>query len=220
MSGPRLPAIAVFCRTPIAGKVKTRLQPPLSPEQALLLHVACIEDVCAHLLPLRRDFDVFIFQSEPGKLPRACAAFQGRLQQGTDLGERMLTAVTCLLEEQHPSVLLFGTDLPHLDAKNLYQALEWLSRVEVVIGPSRDGGYYLLGLSSSLPFLFRRMVWGSDAVLAETLHRLKKHELTHYLMETCFDLDRADDLKRLLSSPDAARAPRTVAFIEQIKSLL
>lgn len=200
------------------GEVKTRLQPTLSAEQALALHVACIEDLCSHLIRLRADFEIFIFQSEPGDLPEACGTFPRRLQQGVDLGDRMLRAADSLLEN-HPSALLLGTDLPQLDTTILYQARESLARADVVLGPSLDGGYYLLGLCRSLPFLFRNVAWGTEEVLPETLRRLKDKGVTYHLMEEAFDLDRVEDLKRLLSSPAAVRAPRTVALIERLACL-
>ncbi|MBI2821277.1 MAG: TIGR04282 family arsenosugar biosynthesis glycosyltransferase [Acidobacteria bacterium] len=210
---PRRPAIALFARTPVPGRVKTRLQTVLTAEQALALHVACMEDLCEQLAPLAGTFEIFLFQSEPGALPERCRRYPARLQAGAGLGERMERAAESLLKAGHPAVIFLGTDLPHLDPARLAETLCALQRCQVVIGPTRDGGYYLLALKRLYRELFCDIEWGSSSVLAETLRRLQRVDVAFEMLPVDFDLDVPEDLKRFLQAPGRIRAPRTLELL-------
>jgi hypothetical protein len=211
------PAIALFARTPIRGQVKTRLGSLLTPEQALELHVACIQDLCEKLAPLRNSFQIYVYQTEPGNLPQVCRSFESRLQIRGDLGQRLEAAAQVLFEAGHESVVFLGTDTPHLDAKLIVQSIDLLQQCDVAIGPSEDGGYYLLALKKPCSALFHDIQWGSEKVLLETTQRLDRQQIPFRLLEQNFDLDRPEDLKRLLQSPARALAPRTHALLRKLK---
>jgi hypothetical protein len=212
----RLPAVAVFTKTPVLGQVKTRLSTLLSADERLALHVACIEDLAEKLEPLRDSFEIHIFQTEPGELPEMCSHFKASLQSTGDLGKRLETAARSLLESAHESVIFLGSDCPHLDPALLLQSAEQLRHCQVVIGPSADGGYYLLGLRRLHPALFHNIEWGTETVLGETIKRLQEQGIDFRLLAESFDLDRPEDLKRLLRSPAQTFAPRTANLLRKL----
>ncbi len=212
----RLPAIALFTKTPVLGRVKTRLSTLLSPDQLLALHIACVEDLGEKLAPLKDSFEIHIFQTETGELPEICRQFKISLQTAGDLGQRLENAARSLFESGHESVIFLGSDSPHLDPALLFQSVELLRHSQVVIGPSADGGYYLLALRRLHRALFHDIKWSSETVLAETIRRLKEQEIHFQLLEESFDLDRPDDLRRLLKSPAQTFAPRTVALLRKL----
>jgi len=118
------------------------------------------------------------------------------IQQGDDLGERMLNAAGRALE-QVERVLLIGTDCPAISADYLVQAFRALDRVDVVVGPAEDGGYVLLGLRRVSRHLFEGVEWGTQAVLQQTLKQVSSLNWSCTLLDTLWDVDRPEDLSRL-----------------------
>ncbi|MBD9358308.1 TIGR04282 family arsenosugar biosynthesis glycosyltransferase [Methylomonas albis] len=193
-------ALLIFCKAPVAGQVKTRLQPALSAEQAVAAHIELTR------FTLERAFrqplcEVRLYcapDSEHGFFQQCAAIYPLSLhhQQGAGLGERMQSAFTEALQAyQH--VVLIGCDCPSLTIENLQQAFAALiDGADLVLGPADDGGYVLIGMSQSQAELFVNMPWGSNAVMAQTRQRvieagLKLHELAEQ-----WDVDTVDDWRR------------------------
>jgi hypothetical protein len=191
------PELILFARQPIAGQVKTRLQPEYSPERAAeiaaFLIRATVElavsawpgDVALHAWP---DVDHPLFQ----ELARE---FHIRLapQIGRDLGARMLSALREGVERNGCAAIM-GCDVPHCGWDVLDQANDWLARGKNVLGPTEDGGYYFIGLQEAWSELFTDMPWGSNKVLEITLARAEKLGMEFDLLKRLRDIDTADDL--------------------------
>jgi len=185
----------MFLREPEPGAVKTRLTPALGADGAAALYSAFTEDLCA---ALSRRFPLALACSPATRSPY----FDRRqrryglilLPQGAgDLGARM-ERVAAVALTRASRVVLVGSDTPTLSAERVEQALRWLRRGHVVLGPSLDGGYYLLGLRAPLPGIFRRMPWGSERVLARTLARLRTEGVSYHLLPCGYDIDTPADV--------------------------
>lgn len=186
-----------FARAPVAGAVKTRMLPSLTPEQACKLHRELVLWTCDTLVGARlgavqlavtgaRDDPLFL-----RCLERGAGAIVA--QRGRDLGERMLHALADGLAH-YDSVMLVGSDCPDIDRDYLALALAQLAEVQVVLGPARDGGYVLIGARRVEPALFRDINWGSDTVYADTVARLEGLGLSWADLPPLADIDRPQDL--------------------------
>lgn len=196
--------VLVFTRTPVPGRVKTRLIPAIGAERAANLHRAmlwrsvatareagigpvdlCCTPVCEHpfLAELQGSFDVGM-----------------QVQGGGDLGERMHRALTSALADPGASAgaLLVGSDCPFLESGDLRTAAAALEEgADAVIGPARDGGYYLIGLKRSDRKVFSDIDWGSARVLTVTRERFETLGWRWRELETRSDVDRPEDLDTL-----------------------
>jgi rSAM/selenodomain-associated transferase 1 len=190
--------LCIFTKSPIPGQVKTRLIPALGKEDACKLY----EELVVNTLKLATtigftEVRLYCTPSTTHPFFKACADkydVQLHLQEGDDLGARMDKALTDSLGE-FDYALVIGCDCPWMEKKDLQQALTTLSAGEkVVLGPALDGGYYLLGLDSSMPFLFKDMPWGEPSILRETKERLRSAGLSWSELEEHRDLDRPEDL--------------------------
>ncbi len=190
--------LIIFARAPVVGGVKTRLIPALGAEGACALHTACVLDVCerhARAAPPHREVVVWR-AGEPDAPFWAQLGLPQRDQAGPDLGVRMAAALAVELSRA-TRVVILGTDSPTLDPARVDDAFRALDRVDVVLGPAEDGGYYLLGARGGVPPVFHGPSWGGDRVLADTLDLLTAAGLRYERVEACFDVDRPADLVRL-----------------------
>lgn len=194
--------LLIFCKAPVAGQVKTRLQPALSAEQAAAAHIqltrftldrAFRQALCPVRLYCAPDTRHPFFEQCAKDYPLTLAA-----QRGADLGEKMLNAFAETLTTCRHAVLI-GCDCPSLTASDLHQALEALqSGHESVFAPAEDGGYVLIGLNAPQPNLFEGMVWGNEAVMAETRRRAAEAKLKVYELAMQWDVDDIEAWKRFL----------------------
>ena len=195
----------MFVREPIAATVKTRLVPALGAAGAALLYRAFVEDVCARLAPHVPLALAYASETGADGFVATLARRYGwpTFAQGDgDLGARMRRVATAALTAAS-SVVLVGSDVPTLPVGHVTAALRELAprragerrrRRRVVLGPSFDGGYYLLGLRPPLPDIFRRMPWGSDRVLARTLARLRRARVVPAVLPGWYDVDTPTDV--------------------------
>ena len=220
-------ALAVMAKAPIAGEVKTRLVPPFTQEQAADLYRALLLDQLEHLSRLTVA-DLYLVYAPGSAAPLmkqlAPPNFRCLAQHGGDLGERMNAASIDLWRRGHRNVVLVGSDLPALPLSYLETAFGLLatSTHQVVLGPSRDGGYYLVGMNQPTPEIFQDMTWSHDQVLAQTTDKLGKLGIQPALLPEWFDIDSVEDLKQLkaLSEPTARGAvKRTLSYIEGLGPL-
>ncbi|HXK26914.1 MAG TPA: TIGR04282 family arsenosugar biosynthesis glycosyltransferase [Candidatus Binatia bacterium] len=215
-------ALAVMAKAPIAGEVKTRLVPLLTHEQAADLYRALLLDQLEHLSRLTVA-DLYLVYAPGSAAPLmkqlAPPNFHCFAQRGGDLSERMDAAFIDLWRRGHRNVVLVGSDLPALPLSYLETAFGLLvtSTHQVVLGPSRDGGYYLVGMNQPTPEMFQNMTWSHNQVLAQTTDKLGKLGIQPALLPGWFDIDSFEDLKQLkaLSEPTARGAVRrTLSYIE------
>lgn len=214
-------ALAVMAKAPIPGTVKTRMVPPLTREQAAELCRALLLDQLEHLSRLS-GVELFLLYTPESAAPLmrrlAPGNFRCLAQRGGDLGERMKLAFTDLWRLGHRHVALIGGDLPALPLTFLETAFGHLaaSAARVVLGPSRDGGYYLVGMNRPTPEIFQDMRWSHDQVLAQTIDRLSTLGIEPALLPEWFDVDEIEDLKRL----EVLAEPATRDAVKRTRGLL
>ncbi|KFX70153.1 hypothetical protein TMS3_0111715 [Pseudomonas taeanensis MS-3] len=191
-------SLHLLARSPVPGRVKTRLIPALGPEGACDLQRLLLERTLQ--LPAEGFSQRFLWLDDtPDASLQGLADDLGWTlveQPVGDLGERMRWISVLGLAESD-GVILIGNDCPALDAEYLSGACAALHTQPVVLGPAEDGGYVLLGLRRVHPSLFNAMPWGSDRVLAVTRERLQQLEWSHQLLPVLWDVDRPEDLPRL-----------------------
>ena len=212
-----------MAKVPIAGEVKTRLSPPLTPEQAAELARCFLEDRVEQLRGLPAS-DRLVAFTPPERAAELRALLPGDVrllpQRGADLGARMSRLLSDLLAEGYAGAIALGTDTPTLPTAYLVEACEALrsGAADVVLGPSEDGGYYLIGLTAPAPDLFIDMAWSTATVCDETLRRARAAGRRISVLPTWFDVDRIADLARLRDNPgrDAYRPRRTLACLSRL----
>jgi hypothetical protein len=194
-------AVALMAKTPRAGEVKTRLCPPLSLEDAAELYYCFLCDTVAKVRTLP---DISLVMAYTPCADRAWFAalapgFTLLPQRGRDLGQRMADCFDQLFASGYTGVLLTGSDLPTLPSRLIQQALDLMAdpQTDVVLGPSEDGGYYLIGLRTLHRELFEDMTWSTPQVLAETVQRAEAKKLRIAYLSHWFDVDTPADLARL-----------------------
>ena len=191
-------SLHMLARSPIAGRVKTRLIPALGEEGACDLQRRLLGH--ALQLPGTKFSQRFLWLDDiPDRELETLAESLGWVlveQPAGDLGERMRRIATLGLAESD-AVLLIGNDCPALDGDYLSSACAALRDEPVVLGPAEDGGYVLLGLRRIDPQLFSNLPWGTDRVLAMTRERLQQLGWGHQLLPVLWDVDRPEDLPRL-----------------------
>ena len=216
-----------MAKAPLPGTVKTRLVPPLTAEQAAELYRALLLDQLAHLKNLQSAARYLAYAPD-GARTIFCelgeSAYHYFAQKGEDLGERMKNVFADLWRRGHRNAVVIGSDLAALPLQILNDAFTRLSRkqTQVVLGPSEDGGYYLVGMNQPTPEIFDNMTWSHARVLADTTERLNALGLSYDLLPSWFDLDRVEDLRRLHALRDSALArlsPRTLAYLGRLRRL-
>jgi hypothetical protein len=211
-----------MAKVPAAGAVKTRLCPPLRPEQAAGLAQCFLLDRVEQLAGLEAT-DTAVAFAPADREAELAALLPGGVrrvaQSGADLGARLDRVLTDLLAEGYAGAAAVDADSPTLPTEYLRVACAHLraGSSDVVVGPSEDGGYYLIGLRRPAPALFHDMPWSTPAVLAETLERIRRLDWRVVLLPPWFDVDRGTDLARLRAIPPGGvapfRPPRTLAFL-------
>lgn len=186
--------IIVFVRTPELGKVKTRLAKTIGDQAALTIYKLLLKHTATVLHEL--SFDKVVYYSE--KIENndfwKASLFEKKLQKGADLGERMQQAFETAFDRGYKKVLIIGSDLFELTSTLIISALEALETYDISIGPSLDGGYYLLGMKELHPAVFKNKKWGTNSVLKNTLQDLKQQNVK--LLEALNDIDTFEDLQQ------------------------
>lgn len=212
--GPPCPQLVLMARWPAPGRCKSRLASGVGIERAAAIQVRLGGHGIHTALEARRllsrhgerreqspGLDLVLATSGVG--PRASRRWGTGLGIGRvvaqgegSLGVRLQRQVVRALGEGAPAVVLIGSDLPDVSAGDLVEAILRLRRSSLVLGPARDGGYWLLGLGRAAPSLFCGIDWGSDRVLAQTLAAARRLGLDATLVAEKADLDRPEDLRR------------------------
>lgn len=200
-SGVARAALLLFAKVPVPGRVKTRLIGFLTPEQAAQVHAACLRDAL-ELCERVRGAAPHLYVEGPasganfGWWRRARPNWRVRPQRGCNLGERLAGAFSRAFAEGYSPVVAIGTDTPWMGAPRICSAFAALHSCDVLLGPTEDGGYYLLGARRNLPAIFRGISWGTRRVCVETLRAARLERAAVRLLPRDFDLDRPADLER------------------------
>ncbi len=200
-------ALIIFAKAPIPGQVKTRLCPPLTPDEAATLHGSFVLDALERSGDAVKrsglSLDRFIAcapSAEHAFFKVLEARHHVRLlpQVGDDLGARMGDALETVLRMGYGKALLVGTDIPTMPVTVYGQALTLLADHDLVLGPTSDGGYYVIGLKRAIPELFTNIPWSTDQTFGKTLEGAKSLGLRTGLLPACRDIDRVEDLVALI----------------------
>ncbi len=204
MTYPRVSnRIIVFTRFPEPGTTKTRLIPALGPEGAAQLQLRMTQQVlktCRVFAQQRGPAEIEIRHrgGSSQQLVETFGAGTYRPQASGSLGERLSQAIETAFTEAASAVIVIGSDCPDLRSDRLETASDALTQHDLVLGPARDGGYYLIGMRRPIPELFPgSMPWGTGEVQAITLALAARQGLSVHLLPTLTDIDRADDLVQL-----------------------
>lgn len=218
-------ALVVFAKAPLVGQVKTRLFGALTPEQATALYVCFLQDTFALMeaVQAEREQLALVLCYTPADEIEAfeVADLEGGVllaQRGADLGARLHNCCADLLESGFHSVVMLGADSPTLPAAFVADAFVQLQTNSIVVGPTTDGGYYLIGLTRSHPELFAQVDWSSATVLAATQARAEALGLSLSLLPEWYDVDTPEDLERLRQQIAAGttQARRTAKYLNKM----
>lgn len=187
-------ALIIFVRNPVKGKVKSRLAKDIGEEKALGVYLLLLQ----HTLKISKDAacDKFVFYTDfiPETDGWNIAGYQQYTQEGNDLGERMKNAFEIIFSQRYKKVIIIGSDCYDLETTDIEIAFKLVQDTGVIIGPARDGGYYLLGLAQNLPGLFDDIPWSTDQVLKKTIAKLKQLKIPFALLPVLNDIDIKSDL--------------------------
>lgn len=208
-------ALAVMAKAPRPGKVKTRLSPPLTPEQAAAINICFLKDTTENIQAVSasgRSAGVISYTPVGDE-----ALFEGIFpdafvlvpQRGDGFGERLLAAAEDILGCGYGAVCLIDSDSPSVPAAALQQAVDELAREgdRVVLGGSHDGGYYLIGMKQAHPEPFANITWSTASVYAETVHAVRNAGLELVELPLWYDVDDAATLKMLSDELLEGRRP-------------
>lgn len=184
--------LLVFSKNPTLGKVKTRLAKTIGKEKALKVYKALLKKTASVLEELEVDIHLYYSDFIEKDDLFSTVATQKKRQTGEQLGERMSNAFRESLISYN-KVVIIGTDLWTLEIQDIKNAFRALENHAAVIGPSTDGGYYLLGIKEVIPQIFLNKQWGTSSVLPNTLKDLKS--IKYHLLPEKNDIDTFSDLE-------------------------
>lgn len=193
-------AIICFTRVPKPGKTKTRLMPCLSGDQCAGLHRAFLQDLEEIYASL--DADLLVAHTPDPDWEELKSIFPHAIffpQEGNDLGEKMNHALNLALSMGYEKCILTGSDLPMMTKEHLLSGFAALDKADVTLGPTSDGGYYLVGVKADSPFLFENQTYGYGNVFENTLAAVRATGKTCCPALPCDDVDTPEDLKILLT---------------------
>lgn len=185
--------LLIFTRNPELGKVKSRLAKGVGKENALTIYKKLLQHTREVVTQVDCDRWVGYSVSIRDNDMWETRDFKKFKQEGDDLGDRMKHAFKAAFAAGHKKVIIVGSDLYDLRARHIEEAFAALDTQETVIGPAKDGGYYLLGMKSLIPEVFSNKEWGTETVYETTLANLNKEKL--HTLEELNDIDFAEDLK-------------------------
>ena len=192
--------IIVFVKNAIPGKVKTRLAKTIGDEEALKVYLQLLNITKKEVLGLNIEREVW-YAWEIGKDDIWDENhFNKRVQQEGDLGEKMNNAFKQSFEEGMNKVVLIGSDCPTLTNSILEEAFQKLDESDVVFGPSIDGGYYLIGMSSYYPQVLDNIAWSTEKVMKQTEEKALESNIKLSKLETLNDIDNEQDWNEYLAS--------------------
>ncbi|PYK68858.1 MAG: glycosyltransferase [Verrucomicrobia bacterium] len=218
-------ALAIMTKAPRAGAVKTRLQPPLTAEEAAQLNICFLRDVAAAIVSAGRESKgVAVFTpvgSEGDYVDVLPADFDLVPQRGDNFGERLTNAATDLLRAGFESCCLINSDSPTVTAEVFREGVLELQGADdrIVLGPSDDGGYYLIGMRKAYRRLFEDIDWSTERVFTQTLERAQELKVSVHILPKFYDVDDATALRRLCSElleENSDIAPATRKFLAEL----
>ena len=186
-------ALIVFQKNAIPGKVKTRLAVGVGDQQAMKIYHWLTSKTFQSLSQVAVDAFVFYSDFIPNETNEESKGGQQQVQVGTNLGDRMRNAFELVFAKGYRKVVIIGTDCPEISPEILNEAFDRLETVNLVLGPAKDGGYYLLGTNQNFPRLFDDIPWSTDQVLDLTKKKAEGLHISITCLETLSDIDTLED---------------------------
>lgn len=221
-------ALILMTRVPVPGRTKTRLMKILSGEECAELHKSFLMDLFNVFELIRNDIDIYLtytpeasFSLMKNYIPSYIKCFP---QQGKDLGEKMLNSFRYLHKKGYTKVALIGADIPQIQPSDIRESFEILENCDIVLGPTIDGGYYLIGMDNVYKDLFEdKLKWGNKSVLEGTIDIANGLNLEIGFTNKLRDIDTKEDLlvfmKEIENRKDRLNIvpQNTINYIESIK---
>jgi rSAM/selenodomain-associated transferase 1 len=195
--------LAVFAKRPIPGRVKTRLTSRWTSEQAAEFYWAMVQDIWHRVSEIGRIEPMLFVDEYCDEFTDLAAGSRIELQTNGDLGARMHACLQQLTKDQLTSSLIIGTDSPSVPVEYLETAFSLLEASnDAVLGPTEDGGYYLVGCRQAHPDMFKGVSWSTESTFAGTRDAFNACGLHTRLASVWWDVDTPDDVERLAQSPN------------------
>lgn len=220
-------ALILMSRIPIQGKTKTRLMTNLTPLQCADIHKCFLKDIYKSLRFLQGKVDLYLAHTIDGDInilkgitPEYIQLFP---QSGKSLGDRMENSIKYILDKGYTKVILIGCDIPHINPRDIEDAFNILNENNMVIAPTYDGGYYLVGMDKLYSRVFHcDLPWGEDTVFEKTINIVENLGIKIGKGKTYRDIDTVEDLKAFYnifnnkSSEYEFYPENTIGFIKEI----
>ncbi|MGQ0738082.1 MAG: TIGR04282 family arsenosugar biosynthesis glycosyltransferase [Bacteroidota bacterium] len=191
-------ALIIFTRNPVLGKVKTRIAEAVGEKEALGIYKALLQHT--HDISTAVDADRYVFYSDHIQLGDLWKdnRYHKFLQAGQTLGSKMQDAFSRMFAKGYGKAVIIGSDCYELTADILKKAFEGLNTNDAVIGPAKDGGYYLLGMKKLITEIFENKKWSTASVYSETISDLEKAGFSYATLPLLNDVDRVEDVPEKL----------------------
>jgi len=191
-------ALLIFIKNPTLGKVKTRLAKSIGDYNALKIY----QFLLSHTMEITFEldsYDKFLFYNEfvPTKDDWPVSKYQKELQKGDNLGDKMKNAFKMSFDEDYGKVVLIMPDCPRLTDTIVEKAFKALGSNDFILGPTNDGGYYMIGMRGYYPSVFENKKYSTGSVLKEAIDEMTKLGKTHFILPELVDVDLEDDLGKL-----------------------
>ena len=196
-------AVAIMARYPAAGGAKTRLANAMGATGAAEFYRQCASQIFSEMSNLPEWIRKYLFYTGAGLGDFQEWVGDGylfRKQKGQTLGDRLINAFDIMFKDGIRRAVIIASDVPDVSASLVTTSLEVLEAYDVVLGPSHDGGYYLIGLPGLNKKLFKDIEWGSCKVLQQTIHRIEAAGLNKHMLPTLIDIDTIEDYQLWQSS--------------------
>lgn len=217
-------AVILFTRVPLSGPTKTRMQSLLSMEEAAELQACMIRDIGQVCWP--GEWDTFVYGTPDKECPKLKTLFLYdvcvKVQSGSGLGEKMYNAIEQVLGKGYEACILLGSDIPHIKKTDLEKAFQILETTDVVLGPTKDKGYYLVGMSRTHKEVFERQQYGAGEVLKNTLVKIRNAGLSVGLLSKYNDMDVPYDLYEFLTYKENEKCEEgqeTFAYVQHLREV-
>ena len=189
--------LMVFMKNPIAGKVKTRLAVKVGKNEALNIYKKLIEHTHFVTSKIKTCDKAIYYSSSVDEQDRWISeSYSKHMQKGNGLGEKLSNAFLDAFKQGYKKVIVIGTDSFEITSDIIDNAFCILEDSDIVIGPAKDGGYYLIGMNKHRPELFKDIDWGNDTVLSSTLSIIKSIDCRHTLLKQLSDIDTLEDYEK------------------------
>ena len=188
--------LIIFVKNPVAGEVKTRLAASIGDMNALQVYKSLLSHTRNVASGAEADRQVWYSSKIDRRDAWESNLFEKELQSGSNLGERMGNAFSRSFEQGYKRVVIIGSDCAELTSEHIEEAFHLLESHDAVIGPSEDGGYYLLGLTQFHPEIFSDVEWSTSSVLARTIEKFEESHTSYRQLETLNDIDNEEDFKK------------------------